>query len=271
MKKLIGFLSSQEPTEQEIPVARPVRRSTPVKSLVKVRFQCKSIDLAYYNDRFDLQKGDVVYVSGKLAGEPGIVTSVTTKFCIHSNEYERVLALLDLTLHGTFTRVQDKMVSIDHIALTPDQFGVWVTPPEDPKKKKDPDEEPDEIITGEGYAIDIHHIEQCEDLTEAVAHRAIDYCSNGNVRYLCVQNGVGRAYVEGTKWYRVDFKLSEDGWMTDIFCDCPYPGLCKHEVAVAITLRMLSQQPQLTAVRDFVALDRFLFWQLASRTDTITL
>lgn len=28
------------------------------------------------------------------------------------------------------------------------------------------------------------------------------------------------------------------------YCDCPYSELCKHEVAVAITLRMLFKQPQ---------------------------
>ena len=86
--------------------------------------------------------------------------------------------------------------------------------------------------------------------------------------YLCVQNGVGRAYVEGTKWYRVDFHFS-DGIMTDIYCDCPYSELCKHEVAVAITLKMLFKQPQFKDAGDFMALDRWLFWQLASRAETI--
>lgn len=66
--------------------------------------------LAYYNDRFDLNEGDVVYVSGKLADEPGVVVSVTTKFRIHTSDYERVLSLLDLTIHGSFSGVRDKMV-----------------------------------------------------------------------------------------------------------------------------------------------------------------
>lgn len=268
MKRLIGFLSNND-TQAETPaVSAPMRSTSPVKSLVKIRFENRSMPLAYYNDRFDLHEGDVVYVSGKLAGEPGVVVSVTTKFRIHTSDYERVLALLDLTIHGSFTRVRDKMVSFDELAITPEQFGGWVTPPDDPKKKKDADDDEDEVISGEGYTIDINNIEACEDITHAIAERAVDYCMDGRVRYLSVKDGVGRAYVEGTKWYRVDFHFN-DGLMTDIYCDCPYPELCKHEVAVAITLRMLFKQPQFKAVGDFMALDRGLFWQLASRAETI--
>ena len=136
MGRMIGFMASNE-IKSEAPAAPATIRSvTPVKSLVKVRFECHSMPLAYYNDRFDLKEGDVVYVSGKLAGEPGVVVSVTTKFRIHISDYERVLSLLDLTIHGSFTGIRDKMVSFDQIAITPDQFGGWVTPPEDPKRTR---------------------------------------------------------------------------------------------------------------------------------------
>lgn len=36
------------------------------------------------------------------------------------------------------------------------------------------------------------------------------------------------------------------------YCDCPYSELCKHEVAVAITLRMLFKQPQFKNAGDFI-------------------
>lgn len=268
MRRMIGFMASNESKTETPSVPTTIRGITPVKSLVKVRFECHSMPLAYYNDRFDLQEGDVVYVSGKLAGEPGVVVSVTTKFRIHTSDYERVLSLLDLRIHGFFTGVRDKMVSFGQIAITPEQFGGWVTPPEDPKKKKDEDEDEDEVVSGEGYTIDINIIETCEDITSVIAERAVGYCTEGRVRYHCVQNGVGCAYVEGTKWYRVDFHYC-DGMMTDIYCDCPYSALCKHEVAVAITLRMLFKQPQFKNAADFMALDRWLFWQLASRADSI--
>ena len=56
--------------------------------------------------------------------------------------------------------------------------------------------------------------------------------------------------------------------MTDIYCDCPYPELCKHEVAAAFTLRMLFEQPQFKDISDFMAMDHRTFWQLAARTDS---
>ena len=135
-------------------------------------------------------------------------------------------------------------------------------------RRSQEEEDEDEVISGEGYTIDINNIEACEDITSVIAERAVNYCSEGRVRYLCIQDGAGRAYVEGSKWYRVDFRFSE-GMMTDIYCDCPYSELCKHEVAVAITLKMLFKQPQFKNAGDFMALDRWLFWQLASRAETI--
>lgn len=268
MKRLIGFMANDDGQTEMPSVPAAGRGATPVKSLAKVLFD-RHPPLTYYNDRFDLQEGDVVYVSGKLAGEPGVVVSVTTKFRIHTSDYERVLSLLDLTIHGSFIRVRDKMVSLDPLAIPPEQFGGWVTPPAPPKKMSEEAEE-DEVISGEGYTIDIHDIEACEDLPPAIAERAIHYCMEGRVRYLCIQNGAGRAYVEGTRWYRVDFRFS-DGVMTDIYCDCPYPALCKHEVAVALTLQMLFLEPQFKNADAFMALDRCVFWRLASRTSSIRL
>lgn len=268
MKK-IGFMhfgdsEDKAPVSVEAPVV-----DAPVKSLVKIHFPESNRELSYYNDRFALQKGDVVYVAGKMAGEAGVVTSVTTKFRIHASDYQRVLVKLDLSFHGSFDRIQDKMVCYDADCIPAARFGSWVIPPVEENKKDD--EDSDEVISGEGYTIDIHNIEACEELTDLIGHRAIDYCADGRVRYLSIRDGIGCAYVEGTKWYRVDFRFNSDGLITDMFCDCPYPGLCKHEVAVALTLRMLFKQPQMRLDSDFVALDRWLFWRLASRSETITL
>ena len=43
----------------------------PVKSVVQVHFPRKNRTLGYYNDSFDLHRGDLVYVDGKLAGPRG--------------------------------------------------------------------------------------------------------------------------------------------------------------------------------------------------------
>ena len=40
----------------------------PAKSVVQVFFPDKNASYAYFNDRFDLRPGDLVYVEGKLEG-----------------------------------------------------------------------------------------------------------------------------------------------------------------------------------------------------------
>lgn len=273
MNRLQEFMTHYEPDRAESDVPVSDRCSVPVKSLVKVRFVNRHMHLSYYNDRFDLREGDVVYVSGKLAGEPGVVTSVTTRFRIHTSDFEKVLVLLDLTLHGSFVQAGNWMVSFDQIPISPERFDSWVNPPEDPKQKKQREkdgEEEDEVVSGEGYTIDIHHPERCQEMTDTIAGRALDYCEEGRVRYLCIRDGAGCAYVRGGKWYRVDFRF-KDGIMTDLFCDCPCSELCKHEAAVAVTLWMLFRQSQLHEAGAFMALNRHTFLQLAARKKTIVL
>lgn len=262
----IGFMKFGERKEEREATSVASVPEVPVKSLVKVHFGSMGKELVYYNDRFALAEGDAVYVGGKMAGQIGVVTSVTTKFRIHSSDYQKVLAKLDLEFHGHFTRVQDKMVCHDDIVISPAQFQSWVTPP---IEKKDDDEE-DVIISGEGDEISLDDIINNPNITQPILHRALDYCKQGFVRYICIENGVGIAFVEGTKWYRVDFRY-ENGRMSDIFCDCPYPELCKHEVAVALNLNMLAHQKDMDIDHDFVALDRDLFWKLASRNDEISI
>lgn len=241
-----------------------------VRSLVNVRFAGWGRPLTYLNERFALHVGDVVYVSGKLAGEPGVVTAVITKFRVPTATYERVLALLDLRVHGEFFRVQDKMVCLDAAALPPQRFAGWVTAPNDPLRTPPEMASENSLVSGGGYTIDLADIDGCADITDAIANRAADYLQAGRVRYLVLQNGVGCAYVEGTQWYRVDF-CCRDGALTELYCTCPYPALCKHEVAVAQTLRALLAQPQIGAASGFIALDHTAFWHLASRAERITL
>lgn len=266
MKNTIGFLNFGSSSSEPAPVPVVPQPEIPVKSLVQVRFP-GGRKLAYYNDRFDLSCGDAVYVSGKLAGIVGVVVEVTTKFRIHTSDYERVLARLDLDVHGNFVSVADKMVSLGEIAVTPSRFESWVTPPMGKKHEEDKE---DEVISGEGYVIDLENIGASEGLREVILERALDYCSEGKVAYVSVCNGVGTAFMNGTRWYRVDFHL-DHGIMRDVFCDCPYAGLCKHEVAVAITLQVLFAQEKMGHCENFVALDQSVFWKLASRADTITI
>ena len=49
--------------------AHKSERTIPRRSVVQVYFAANHRSLAYYNDRFDLKPGDLVFVDGKLAGQ----------------------------------------------------------------------------------------------------------------------------------------------------------------------------------------------------------
>lgn len=250
----IGFSieAEQDTPDLVLPVSEPPRA---VRSLVQVRFEGDGRVLTYYNDRFNLSSGDRVFVSGKLAGRPGTVDSITTKFKINLANYERVIAMANLEIHGTYEKIIDKMVSYDPFAFSPDQFRAWCTPPRS---------EDDEIVAGEGFEMDIANLSSPDEIKEGVFDRAIEYCRDGSVAYISIANGIGTAFVRGTEWYEINFRLEEHR-LTEMYCECPYPGFCKHLVAVSIILKGMVEEG-LDISRDFVAIDDSYFWQFVART-----
>lgn len=75
--------------------------ANPVRSLVSVRFIQDGRAFTYYNDKFALEVGDHVFVSGQLAGQLGIVEKVTTRFKINLADYQRVISKASAAIHGT--------------------------------------------------------------------------------------------------------------------------------------------------------------------------
>ena len=251
MKNVIGFCAPEDPAD--VPVVPAMGETHPVPSVAEVFFPDCGRVLSYYNDRFDLQEGDVVFVSGKLEGRPGLVRSVITRFKIRLAQYQRVIAHAKLRLSGTFAPMAGMMVSLDPDAA-PDEaaFRSWVQPPR---------EEDDEIVCGEGHILSLDHPEQAPGLIDNRLQRAIDYCKEGRVRYLRLSGGVGTAFVQGETWYEVNFTFG-GGELRDLYCDCLCPGLCKHELAAAIVLRAVLEELNCKAVPDFTAVEQGFFWRV---------
>ena len=235
--------------------------SAPVRSLVTVSFDDDGRELTYYNDRFDLEPGDRVFVSGKFAGKPAVIEEVFTKFKIRPSDYQRVIAVAGCPVRGTYEAVLNKMVCTGGDAMTPDEFRSWILPPRT--------EEEEEFIYGEGYDLDIFRFEEDEEASPALSGRAADYCSSGKVAYIGGRDGIGRAFIEGGSWYELEFRLSGDR-VTEMYCDCPCPGLCKHLLAVAMTLGSLAENG-LDLSRDFAAIDADRFWDMASAAKQVIL
>ena len=260
LKKVIGFGSSEP---EETPEVREIPAETvqPKLSLVSVRFESGHV-LTYIDDSIGVKPGDRVFVDGTRAGKIGVVERVTTKFKVPAKGYKQIIGKASAPVRGTYEAVGPMMVS-EGDGMTPEEFRCWILPPEDT-------EEPEEMAVGDGYEIDVREIEDAEGMEEAVMERAFGLCRDRKVAYLTVRGGIGTAFVIGTKWYRVDFRLDGEV-MTEVYCDCPCPWLCKHEAAVAMTVRAL-QNAGIRTDRDFTAVDAVTFWGMAaSGTKKITL
>lgn len=262
MKSILGFGIGEQSGTPDI-AAAPESVPAPVRSLVSVSFLDDGRVLTYYNDRFVLQPGDRVFVSGKLAGKVGVVEKVTTKFKINLADYQRVIARAGGSVHGTYEAVLDKMVSFGNDAMSPDEFKTWILPPA--HCDDDEDDTGDQFIVGDGYEISIHDIEETEDVSRTVLERAVEYCRSGKVAYIGVKDGVGTAFIEGSSWYEVNFSLNGET-ITELYCDCPYPGLCKHILAVALTVRALADFGRIDLSHDFTALDADRFWDMVAHS-----
>lgn len=196
-------------------------------TVVQIFFPDRNRTLSYYNDRFDLRVGDIVFVDGKLEGLRGRVTAVSTYFKVKVEDYKRVIGVADTRVVGEFFQAGAHLITFDPLVLPWKQFCSWVKPPQE-----------DETEYYISYDEDGFPLDDLSGLkvTEAVAERGLAYYQENRVSYLCLNGSQGRAIVEGTKPYEVEFQY-KDGQISNLFCDCPCGYTCKHEVAVLLQLR----------------------------------
>ena len=114
----IGFAAEfLENKRMESKSAVPEPAAAPRRSMVQVYFAERNMNLAYYNDQFDLHCGDTVYVDGKLEGMRGRVTQVSYNFKIKVSDYKRVIAVVDTNVSGQFFMAGSHFVTFDRTAL----------------------------------------------------------------------------------------------------------------------------------------------------------
>ena len=223
----IGFASEhQENTAPEGTVEMSKTEAESRRSVVQVFFPERNMNLAYYNDRFDLKVGDLVYVDGKLEGLRGRVTSVNYTFKIKLSDYQRVIAKIDTEIHGTFFYVGSHVVTFDRNALPAKQVITWFRAPQ-------PEDE--EIVTGfDDTAFSLDELQEMHAESK-IFERGYDYYMENKVRYLCIDDGKGYAIVEGTKTYEVEFEY-QNREIKNLTCSCFCSYPCKHEVAAMLQL-----------------------------------
>ena len=194
----IGF-AAEHPESKHAASTYTVQQvqATPRKSVVQVYFAGRNMTLAYYNDQFDLQRGDMVYVDGKLEGMRGRVTEVNYNFKIKVSDYKRVIAVVNTNVNGQFFMAGRHFVTFDREALPSSTVVTWF---------KAPLKDDDEFVSGsDDTAFSLEDLAGMK-VSPAIAERGHDYYIENKVRYISIDGTKGYAIVEGSEAYEVEFE-----------------------------------------------------------------
>lgn len=224
----IGFTAEHpEKRTEQAEYEAPPAQNRPCRSVVQVYFAKRNMTLAYYNDKFDLNCGDLVYVDGKLEGMRGRVTDVNYNFKIKLSDYKRVIAVADTTVRGKFYMADSHFVTFDRTALPAQKVVSWF---------KAPAKDEDEFVSGgDGDSFYLENLGGMK-VSKVIADRGYDYYTENRVRYICVDGNKGYAIVEGSENYEVEFEY-DSGKISGLVCSCFCGGNCKHEVAAMMQLK----------------------------------
>ena len=243
MKHPIGFCV-QGSAPEAVPAPAAPAETAAVPSVVRVFFPERGQAYSYYNDRFDLHDGDLVYVSGKLARQRGQVVAVDYNFRIRLADYQRVIGVADTAVHGTFYTLGAYVFTLERNALPFRQVRSWFFPPE----------ADGEYATGHGPG-PVYALEQLS-IPAGVAEKGHAYYMENRVIYLSVDGTAGHAIVNGTVPYEITFTYA-DGSVSALTCTCYETGLCKHGAALLLQLRGTVDFLREEHEEAFAASDRF--------------
>ena len=229
MSYKIGFTAEPEINEYTAfdNASQKESKYTAKKSVVDVYFPDRHFTCTYYDDRFDLKCGDIVFVEGKLEGLRGRVTNVNYTFKIKLSDYKRVISMADTDVKGEFHLAGSHLITTDNNALKFEQVITWF---------KAPTDDDEEFASSEGD--EVFNIANLTDMKieKDIADRGYDYFIENRVEYIELNNGKGRAIVRGRKPYVVEFNYA-NGDISGLVCDCYCSGACKHEFATMLQLR----------------------------------
>lgn len=228
MRFQIGFTAEQVPESSAATYQIPQPAAKPRKSVVKVFFPKHGTPLSYFNDQFDLHRGDIVFVDGKLEGLRGRVVDVNYHFNIKVADYKRVIAMADTHVHGKFHMAGSHFVTFGEDVLPESKVATWYMAP--PR-------EDDVYAIGLDESFDFRLADFADfEVSESVAKHGNAYYLDNKVVYLRMGYSSGYALVLGSKPYELEFELI-DGRVRELLCSCPCGCNCKHMVAAMLQLR----------------------------------
>lgn len=222
----IGFSAEKEPENKSEENVLEQQVSAVRRSVVEVFFPARNLTCSYYNDRFDLKCGDIVYVEGKLEGLRGCVSAINYHFKIKLSDYKRVIGVLDTDVVGEIHLAGSHVITTDEDALKYEKVATWFKEPEPPDE---------EYVSSVGD--EVFHLANLGgmNITQEIAKRGYEYYIENRVVYIELNHGKGRALVIGSKTYDVEFHYNGED-ISGLVCNCYVIGSCKHEFATMLQL-----------------------------------
>ncbi len=224
----IGF-SAESPHENADKVyAERMDENQVRRSVAEVYFPDRNRSYSYYNDKFDLHVGSLVYVDGKLEGLRGRVTKISYNFKIDLSVYKRIIYVVCDNIHGEFYAAGSHLVTFDRNALTPAEADSWFLKP----KKEDV---VSEIVTGFDDAVFcIDNLNQL-DINSKTSDIGHDLYWENKVKYISVEGKNGYALVGDEECCRIEFEY-KNRQVSKLVCSCFATGHCKHVFAAMLQL-----------------------------------
>ena len=201
----------------------------PRKCIAEVYFSDRNITLSYYNDKFDLNCGDTVYVDGKMEGIRGCVTDVNYNFRIKVSDYKRIISVADTNVKGRFFFSGSHFITFDRKALPAEKVTTWFWAP--------PTEDEEIVCSTDDSSFLLNDLSSMK-ISHAIADRGRDYYIRNKVRYICIDGKKGYAIISGSQTYEVDFEY-HNGEISKLTCSCFCSYNCKHEFATMLQLKDL--------------------------------
>lgn len=226
----IGFTSETEKKEQFVSQEKAYNkeaRNALRKSVVDVFFPDRHLTCAYYNDQFNLKRGDIVYVDGKLKGMQGRVVGVNYTFKIKLSDYKRVIGVADTNVSGKLFMAGSHFIAIDRSVIPFEKIITWFKAPE-------PEEE-EFVSSADDETFNLDDLSGMKIKNE-IAELGHEYYMENRVVYIEINDGKARAIANGSKPYEVEFDYHNRN-ISNLVCNCYCTGTCKHEFATMLQFR----------------------------------
>ena len=202
-------------------------KASPRKSIVEVYFASRGRSWSYYNDSFDLRKGDIVFVEGKLEGKRGVVVDVNYNFKIKLSDYKRVIAAADTEVRGEVFLGGSHLIAFNSDVIPYEKIVPWFKAPVNPE---------DDIVRGMDDSFFLLDELENQNIPHKIFSGGYEYYYDNKVVYIELDGENGRAIVEGSEFYEVEFKY-KNGEISGLVCNCYCSYTCKHDVAVMLQLK----------------------------------